>query len=135
MTQTTPPDREIIDMKTKNIMCAAAASVMMTAAVANAEPTLELMIQEAAGLLHHSCESLAEVTGNDEEAIISVVEKMVAVSLINREIDILDHATTEEEKEMLRTAFIVELKEGCEADRKALLAGIVDSAVKDVLGL
>ena len=122
-------------MKIMNIMCAAAASVTMTAAVANAEPTLEFMMQEAAGLLHHSCDSLAEVTGGDEDSIISVVEKMVAVSLINREIDIADHATTDEEREMLRAAFIVELEEGCEADRKALLAGIVDSAVKDVLGL
>ena len=110
-------------------------SVTITASAAHAEPTLELMIQEAAGLLHHSCDSLAEVTGGDEEAIISVVEKMVAVSLINREIDIADHATTDEEKEKLRAAFIVELEAGCAADCKALLAGIVDSAVKDVLGL
>jgi hypothetical protein len=122
-------------MKMKHILCVGVASVTITASAAHAEPTLELMIQEAAGLLHHSCDSLAEVTGGDEEAIISVVEKMVAVSLINREIDIADHATTDEEKEKLRAAFIVELEEGCEADRKALLAGIVDSAVKDVLGL
>jgi hypothetical protein len=122
-------------MKIKHILCVGAAAVTMTAATANAEPTIELMIQEAAGLLHHSCDSLTEVTGGDEEAIVSVIEKMVAVSLINREIDLAEHATTEEEKEVLRAAFIVELEAGCAADRKALLAGIVDSAVKDVLGL
>ncbi len=122
-------------MKMRQILCVGAAAMVMTTAVAKAEPTIELMIQEAAGLLHHSCDSLAEVTGGDEDAIISVVEKMVAVSLINREIDLAEHATTDEEKEKLRAAFIVELEEGCEADRKALLAGIVDSAVKDVLGL
>ena len=122
-------------MKMKQILCVVAAALTMTSAPAQAEPTVELMIQEAAGLLHHSCDSLVAVTGADEEAIISVVEKMVAVSLINREVDLSEHATTEEEKEVLRAAFVEELRAGCAADRNALLAGIVDVAVKDVLGL
>ena len=60
---------------------------------------------------------------------------MVAVSLINRQIDLEQYASTDEEKEELRTRFVEELRDGCAADRKALVAGIVDAAVKKVLGL
>lgn len=122
-------------MRIKQILCAGTASVMLTATAANADPTVELMIQEAAGLMHHSCDSLAEVTEGDEEAILSVVEKMVAVSLINRGIDLSEDTSTEEEKEARRAAFIKELEEGCEADRSALLAGIVDAAVKHAIDM
>ena len=122
-------------MKLRTMLCACSAAFVMTTAASQAEPTTELMVQEAAGLLHHSCDSLVEVTGSDEEAIVEVVKKMVAVSLINRQIDIADHATTDEKREELRAAFIEELRAGCAADRKALLAGLVDTAVKDVLGL
>lgn len=122
-------------MIVKQMLCACTATFVMAAAAVHAEPTTELMVQEAAGLLHHSCDSLVEVTGADEEAIIGVVKKMVAVSLINRQIDLNDHATSDEKRTELRTAFVEEVRAGCASDRKALLAGIVDSAVKDVLGL
>lgn len=122
-------------MRKMKILYAGVASLGLYASAASAEPTTELMVQEAAGLLHHSCDSLVEVTGASEEAIVEVVKKMVAVSLINRQIDITEYAKTEDEKAVLRAAFVKELEMGCEADRKALLAGIVDSAVKSVLGL
>lgn len=113
----------------------AVAVVVAMSTFAKAEPTPELMVQEAAGLLHHSCDSLVEVTGRDEDAIISVVKKMVAVSLINRQIDISSHAESDDKMADMRAAFIEEVRAGCAADRKALLAGIVDSAVKTVLML
>ena len=122
-------------MKTSHILGAALAAATLAAPAVQAEPTAELMVQEAAGLLHHSCDSLVEVTGADEDAIVEVVKKMVAVSLINRQIDLADHASSDEERATLRAAFVKELEVGCAADRKALLAGIVDTAVKTVLGL
>ena len=122
-------------MFTRILACSLSLCLVVAATAPQAEPTPELMIQEAAGLLHHSCDSLVEVTGADEEAIIDVVKKMVAVSLINRQIDLAQYATTDEQKEELRNKFVEELRDGCAADRSALLAGIVDGAVKKVLGL
>ena len=85
--------------------------------------------------MHHSCDSLVEVTGGNEEAINSAVRKMVAVSLVNRQIDLSEYATTDERSEELRAEFVEQVKIGCAADRKSLVAGIIDTAVKNVLGL
>lgn len=122
-------------MRKTNVLCTGIAAAAFCATVSSAEPTAELYVQEAAGLLHHSCDSLVEVTGGSEEAIEGVVRKMVAVSLVNRQIDLSQHASTDDEKATLKAAFVEELRAGCNADRNALLAGIVDSAVKKVLGL
>lgn len=122
-------------MGARNLLGTFAVGLLVTASAAHSEPTPEFMVQEAAGLLHHSCDSLVEITGADEDAIISTVRKMVAVSLINRQIDLAQYATSDEQREELRLQFIEEVRGGCEEDRKALLAGIVDAAVKSVLGL
>ncbi|WP_223428594.1 hypothetical protein [Tateyamaria pelophila] len=122
-------------MMVRNLPSIGALALLMTSTPLHAEPTTELMVQEAAGLLHHSCDSLVEVTGADEDAIVSVVKKMVAVSLINRQVDLAEYATTDERREELRAEFIEQVRGGCAADRKALLAGIIDTAVKNVLGL
>lgn len=122
-------------MAIRHLLSVGATTVLISSTALHAEPTTELMVQEAAGLLHHSCDSLVEITGADEDAIISVVRKMVAVSLINRQIDLADHATTDERREELRAEFVEQVRGGCAADRKALLAGIIDTSVKNVLGL
>jgi hypothetical protein len=122
-------------MKNVNVLCGGALALGLAATASHAEPTVELMVQEAAGLLHHSCDSLVEVTGADEEAIVSVVRKMVAVSFINRQIDFSEYAKTDAEKDALRAAFVEELRAGCDADRNALVVGLVDNAVKKLLGL
>lgn len=122
-------------MTTKHSLSGLLFGALLTASTVHAEPTTDFMIQEASGLLHHSCDSLVEATGADEDAIISVVRKMVAVSLINRQIDISEYATSDEQSEELRAQFVEEVRDGCAADRQALLAGIVDTAVKSVLGL
>ena len=122
-------------MATRHLLSVGAITVLLSSTILQAEPTTELMVQEAAGLLHHSCDSLVEVTGGDEDAIKSVVRKMVAVSLINRQIDLADYAKTDERREELRAEFVEQVRGGCAADRKALLAGIIDASVKKTLGL
>ena len=122
-------------MKIRQLLSAGAATVLMTSTTLQAEPTAEFLVQEAAGLLHHSCDSLVEVTGGNEEAINSAVRKMVAVSLVNRQIDLSEYATTDERGEELRAEFVEQVRIGCAADRKSLVAGIIDTAVKNVLGL
>ncbi|KIC43374.1 hypothetical protein RA27_00515 [Ruegeria sp. ANG-R] len=93
------------------------------------------MVQEALPVMHYTCASIAEEANGDEEFVVAVVGKMTALSLYNRQINIEDHATTDEEKAQLREAFIAALSEGCAADKNALLGGVVDNAVKSTLGL
>lgn len=119
----------------KYLLIAGAATFLLSPIASQAEPTPEFMVQEAAGLLHHSCDSLVEVTGGHEDTIVSAVRKMIAVSLINRQIDLSGYATSDEQREELRLAFIEEVRDGCAADRKTVLIGIVDQAVKTVLDL
>ena len=77
---------------------------------------------------------IAEEADGDEEFVVAVVQKMTALSLYNRQVNIEDHATTDEEKAQLREAFIAALSDGCAADKNALLGGVVDNAVKTTLG-
>ncbi|WP_253762700.1 YmgD family protein [Ruegeria sp. HKCCD4884] len=100
-----------------------------------ADEAAEQMVQDALPVMHYTCASIAEEADGDEAFVVSVVEKMTALSLYNRQINIEDHATTDEEKTQLRETFIAALSEGCAADKNALLGGVVDNAVKSTLGL
>ena len=112
-----------------------AVALVISAVSATADEELDQMLKEALPVMLHSCETVVEETGGDEEAIVDVVRKMAVVSFANRGIDISEYAETEEEFAALRAEFIEVLRAGCEADRNGLLAGIVDNAVKTVLDL
>ncbi|WP_420583829.1 hypothetical protein [Ruegeria sp.] len=103
--------------------------------VALADDAAEQMVQDALPVMHYTCASIAEEADGNEAFVVEVVGKMTALSLYNRQINIEDHATTDEEKAQLRDAFIAALSEGCAADKDALLGGVVDNAVKTTLGL
>ena len=108
---------------------------LVTPTLALADEAAEQMVQDALPVMHYTCASIAEEADGDEAFVVSVVEKMTALSLYNRQINIEDHATTDEEKAQLRETFIAALSEGCAADKDALLGGVVDTAVKSTLGL
>ncbi len=119
-------------MRFKMPVCAA---ILMVPCVAIADDAAEQMVQDALPVMHYTCASIAEEADGDEAFVVEVVGKMTALSLYNRQINIEDHATTDEEKAQLREAFIAALSEGCAADKDALLGGVVDNAVKTTLGL
>ena len=99
-------------------------------AIATAEDkTAEEYLAEAATVLHHSCRSVEEKFGEDDAAVVDVVEKMIAVSLYNREIDFTQIELTPEEGEELWREFADKLGDRCADDANALLAGIVDGIV------
>nr|WP_170573551.1 YmgD family protein [Ruegeria atlantica] len=110
------------------------AAILVAPCVANADDAADQMVQDALPVMHYTCASIAEEANGDEAFVVSVVEKMTALSLYNRQINIEDHASTDEEKAQLREAFIGALSEGCAADKHALLGGVVDNAVKTSLG-
>ncbi len=103
--------------------------------LAAGDEAAQQMVQDALPVMHYTCASIAEEADGDEAFVVSVVEKMTALSLYNRQINIEDHATTDEEKAQLRETFIAALSDGCAADKDALLGGVVDNAVKSTLGL
>ncbi|KIC43588.1 hypothetical protein RA28_18160 [Ruegeria sp. ANG-S4] len=111
------------------------AALLVVPAFAFADEAAEQMVQDALPVMHYTCASIAEEANGDEAFVVTVVEKMTALSIYNRQINIEDHATTDEEKAQLREAFIAALSEGCAADKDALLGGVVDNAVKKSLGL
>ncbi|WP_170753497.1 MULTISPECIES: YmgD family protein [Ruegeria] len=111
------------------------AVLLITPTFAAADEAAEQMVQDALPVMHYTCASIAEEADGDEAFVVEVVGKMTALSLYNRQINIEDHATTDEEKAQLREAFIAALSEGCAADKNALLGGVVDNAVKTTLGL
>lgn len=122
-------------MRFFKLRISACAAILAAPCVAMADDAADQMVQEALPVMHYTCASIAEEADGDEAFVVAVVQKMTALSLYNRQINIEDHATTDEEKAQLREAFIAALSEGCAADKDALLGGVVDNAVKSTLGL
>lgn len=121
-------------MRFIKLRMSACAAILAAPCMATADDAAEQMVQEALPVMHYTCASIAEEADGDEAFVVAVVGKMTALSLYNRQINIEDHAITDEEKAQLREAFITALSEGCAADKDALLGGVVDNAVKTTLG-
>jgi len=94
---------------------------------------MDRILNEAMPHMHHSCESILANYPDDEEAVAEIVRLMVAVSLFNREFDVLKEIPDEAQRETLRVEFIDRLEQVCEADPDTLLAGAVDTATKDAI--
>ncbi|NDR57054.1 hypothetical protein [Aliiruegeria sabulilitoris] len=104
---------------------------MALGGMAQADEEMDRILDAAMPYMHHSCESMIANYGDDEEKVAEIVRLMAAVSLFNREIDVLQAVPDEAEREGLKDEFTEALEEACEADPDALLAGAVDTAVKD----
>ena len=113
----------------------AAAVILTNPGLAFADEEAEQMMQDALPLMYHTCTSVIEEADGNNEYILDVVGKMTALSLYNRQVDIEAHTSSDEENAALRETFLAALKEGCSGDENALLAGVVDNAVKTTLGL
>ncbi|MGV6803231.1 MAG: hypothetical protein ACWA49_03425 [Ruegeria sp.] len=111
------------------------ATLIVIPAVAVADEAADQMAQDALPLMYHTCASVIEESGGDDEYVLDVVRKMAALSLYNRQIDIEEFAASDADKDKLREAFLSALTEGCAGDENALLGGVVDNAVKSTLGL
>jgi hypothetical protein len=110
------------------------ATLLTWGAGAAADEMYDNYMEKAAPVMHYSCASLAEESGNDEAQMLHVVRMMVAVSLNNRQIDLSDYNVSDAEKEEIKAKFVGMLEEGCANDSNALLAGIVDQSVHELVG-
>lgn len=113
----------------------ACAALITAPGLAQADEAAEQMVQDALPVMYHTCTSVIEESDGDDTYVLAVVEKMTALSIYNRQINIEEHAASDDDKAKLREVFLAALKEGCAGDEDALLAGVVDGAVKSTLGL
>lgn len=86
-------------------------------------------IAEAQPYLHLSCEGLVNALGEDEEKLEKAIGLMMAVSLINRNIDITKLITTKEAEGEFREFLEKALRKQCENDAQTLMAAYVDRAI------
>jgi hypothetical protein len=66
--------------------------------------------------------------------MLHAVRMMVAVSLSNRNIDLTTYDLDDAKKEEIKAKFLSMLEDGCASDSNALLAGIVDHSVHELVG-
>ncbi|WP_170763716.1 hypothetical protein [Ruegeria lacuscaerulensis] len=122
-------------MRFDNLRVFTCAALLVAPGLGQADDAAEQMVQDALPVMYHTCASVVEEADGDETYIHAVVEKMTALSIYNRQINIEEHATSDEDKAALRETFLSALAEGCAEDKDALLGGVVDNAVKTTLGL
>jgi len=121
-----------MSLLSKSVAAAIALSITC-AGNAFADEEMDRILNEAMPHMHHSCESILANYPDDEEAVAEIVRLMVAVSLFNREFDVVKEIPDEAQRETLRVEFIDRLEQVCEADPDTLLAGAVDIATKDAI--
>lgn len=111
------------------------AAVMAFVSPLYADDAAEKMVDEALPHMYHTCASVVEESDGNDEYVVEIVGKITALSLYNRKIDIAEYAASDAQKEELRETFLATLTAGCGEDEDALLAGVIDDAVKTTLGL
>ena len=100
---------------------------------ARADEEMDQVIDAARPFMHHSCASVIEVFGEDEDTVAEIVRLMAMISLYNRQIDVMARVPDEGDQELLKTEFVEELEDACDDDPGRLLAGAVDQAVRDTM--
>ena len=86
-------------------------------------------IAEARPYLHMSCEALVEAHGEDDKKMEAIVHSMVAVSLINREIDVTKLLADKKDQDAFGVFLEKALTAQCEEDVHSLLMTNVDRAI------
>lgn len=115
------------------IAAAAAPAFFALTATAFADPLAEVYVDDAMPLMYHSCQSVYDEAAGDEAYIDKVVRSLMGVSLYNRDVDKSTFEISDEAKGAMHDKFMAALKKGCEEDKNALLAGVVDRAVASAL--
>jgi hypothetical protein len=117
-------------------LLAAATGIGLTLGVAPAlsDEEFDNYMEKAAPVMHYSCASLVEEAGDNTDKMLHAVRMMVAVSLHNRNLDLTTYDFDDAKKEEIKKRFLAMLEDGCASDSNALLAGIVDASVHEIVG-
>jgi hypothetical protein len=98
-----------------------------------ADEAAEKYVDDALPYMYHSCKSVVEEAAGDNAYIEKVIRAILAVPLYNRDVDMARFEISDDAKTTLHDKFVAALKKGCEADKDALLAGVIDHAVAEAL--
>ncbi len=108
---------------------AALLTVMVPSFASAQSNSNEDYLKAAEPYMNLSCQALVDTYGDDEEQMEQIVTVMVAVSVINREIDITKLLESDTDKDEFGEFLEAALTEQCQEDVDSLLAGNVDRAV------
>lgn len=112
-------------------LAAATACLFALGGIAQADEIMDQTFAEAQPYMHHSCGSILDTYGDDEDKVAEIVRLMAMISLYNRQIDVLAEVPDEQDRESLKDEFVEELEDACDDDPGRLLSGAVDIAVKE----
>lgn len=104
---------------------------LMGAAFADEEA--EKYVDAALPLMYHSCTSVVKEADGNEAQVESVIRALAAVSLYNRDVTVPMFDVSDEAKAAMHDKFVEAVTKGCEADKNALLAGVIDHAIAEAL--
>ena len=110
-------------------MCAALASMMVASLTFAQDKKPEDYLKKAEPFMNLSCQALVDTYGDNAEEMGDIVELMVAVSVINRQIDITKFLANDDDKAEFGQFLQVAVTTLCEEDVHSLLAGNVDRVV------
>ncbi len=112
-------------------LTAATACLFALGGVAQADEIMDQTFTAVQPYMHHSCGSVLDTFGDDEDKVAEIVRLMAMVSLYNRQIDVLAEVPDEQDRASLKDEFVEELEDACDDDPGMLLAGAVDIAVRE----
>ena len=110
----------------------AASALALLIACSNAiakDKKADSYLEAAKPYLHLSCKGLIDTYGKDEKKMAEVVELMIAVSVINREIDITKLLDTDTDKAEFGDFLKKALTAQCKEDAQSLMVSNVDRAI------
>jgi hypothetical protein len=120
-------------MRCLKIYAATTACLFAIGGTAQADEIMDEVINTAQPYMHHSCGSVLDTYGDDEDKVAEIVRLMAMVSLYNRQIDVLAEVPDEQDRAALKDEFVEELEDACDDDPGRLLSGAVDIAVKETI--
>jgi len=115
------------------IYAATTACLFALGGIAQADEIMDQAFAEAQPYMHHSCASILDAYGDDEDEVAEIVRLMAMISLYNRQIDVLAEVPDEQDRAALKDEFVEELEDACDDDPGRLLSGAVDIAVKETI--
>lgn len=112
---------------------AAASIACLCGPVAAQDQSAAEILADAQTVLHLTCNTLVDTYGGDDDAMLDVIGLMIAVSLNNRGIDFNTLELTPQETDEIQAEFADQIGDACADDANALMAGIVDHTVADLI--
>lgn len=114
-------------------LCAAAGLACVCGPVAAQDQSAKEILTDAQAVLHLTCNTMVVAYGEDDDAMLDAIGLMIAVSLNNRGIDFTKMGLTSKEIEEIQAEFADQIGDACADDADALMAGIVDHTVADLI--